>query len=140
VSNAGVFDERGHTVSVLLGNGDGTFQAKTDFEVDLGPFDLVAADFNEDGNMDLATANIENGTTSVLLGNGDGTFQPEVTYPGGTHGITAIRFSPCDNIGLAVSGPRLRDIYPCREWRRHFYRGCKQRARWAQARRRRVQW
>jgi hypothetical protein len=105
VSNAGVDADPGHTVSVLLGNGDGTFQPKTDFEVGLQPFDLTAADFNNDGNMDLATADFGDGTASVLIGNGDGTFQPEVSYAtGGGYGVTAIRFSPCDNIGLAVTG------------------------------------
>ena len=44
VSNAGVNNDPGHTVSVLLGNGDGTFQPKTDFEVGFQPFDLTAAE------------------------------------------------------------------------------------------------
>ena len=75
VSNAGVDADPGHTVSVVLGNGDGTFQPKADFQVDFQPFDLTAADFNNDGNMDLATANFGSGTASVLIGRGDGTFR-----------------------------------------------------------------
>jgi hypothetical protein len=105
VSNAGVDADPGHTVSLLLGNGDGTFQPKTDFEVGSQPFDLTSADFNNDGTMDLATANFGDGTASVLIGNGDGTFQPAAHYPTtGSYGITAFRFGPCDEISLAVAG------------------------------------
>src|SRR4029079_10306971 len=40
---------------------------------------VVAADFNGDGRLDLATANRQLNTISVVLGNGDGTFQPART-------------------------------------------------------------
>ena len=62
-------------VSILLGKGDGTFQAKTDYPVGQSPFGIVVQDFNGDGKLDLAVANTSN-TISILLGNGDGTFQP----------------------------------------------------------------
>ena len=39
-----------------------------------GPRDFVTADFNNDGRLDLATANTEGSSVSVLLGDGDGTF------------------------------------------------------------------
>jgi parallel beta-helix repeat protein len=69
-----------NTVSVLLGNGDGTFQPRVTYPVGLGPDGIVAGDFNGDGRTDVAVANGANDTVSVLLGNGDGTFQPQVTY------------------------------------------------------------
>lgn len=68
------------TVSILLGNGDGTFQPHIDLPVGALPTSVVAADFNGDGKADLAVANAFDGTISVLLGNGDGTFQPQTTY------------------------------------------------------------
>jgi hypothetical protein len=68
------------TVSILLGNGDGTFQPHFDLAVGTLPSSVVAADFNKDGTVDLAVANASDGTVSVLLGNGDGTFQPQVLY------------------------------------------------------------
>jgi hypothetical protein len=63
-------------VGVLLGNGDGTFQAVRNAAAGTswgGPGSLAVGDFNADGRPDLATAN-DDGTVSVLLGNGDGTF------------------------------------------------------------------
>ena len=48
-----------------------------------GPGAVVAADFNGDGNLDLAVTNSIAGTVSIFLGNGDGTFGPHVDYPTG---------------------------------------------------------
>jgi hypothetical protein len=80
-----VANEGGDTVSILLGNGDGTFQPQIDVPVGSEPTSIVAGDFNGDGRTDLAVTNFGSGTVSVLLGDGDGTFQPQVTYAvGGT--------------------------------------------------------
>ncbi len=79
-----VANEFGGTVSVLLGNGDGTFQPQVTYAVGSGPVAIVAGDFTGDGHLDLAVANEFSGTVSVLLGNGDGTFQPQVTYAVGS--------------------------------------------------------
>jgi hypothetical protein len=65
------------TVSILLGNGNGTFGAKTDFNTGDGPRGVVAADFNRDGVLDLAIADQTDGKIVILLGNGDGTFGPK---------------------------------------------------------------
>jgi hypothetical protein len=69
------------TVSVFLGNGDGTFQPQATYSVGTLPASMVTADFNGDGKPDLAVVNGVDGTISILLGNGDGTFQGQVTYP-----------------------------------------------------------
>src|SRR5262249_18836600 len=67
-------------ISVLLGNGDGTFKSAVTFSLSSSPFQLVAADLNGDGNLDLVVAESEIG---VLLGNGNGTFQLEKTFDAG---------------------------------------------------------
>jgi hypothetical protein len=58
------------TVSILRGNGDGTFQAPLNFIVDFHgeqPSTLIAADFNGDGKLDLAATNALTDDVSVLL-------------------------------------------------------------------------
>lgn len=58
-----------NTVTLLLGNGDGTFTnaSGSPFTVGKAPTAIVAADFNGDGKLDLAVANITDGTVSILL-------------------------------------------------------------------------
>ncbi|WP_189091436.1 FG-GAP-like repeat-containing protein [Deinococcus ruber] len=75
---------RDNTVSVLLGNGDGTFQPKRDVAVGLRPQGVTLEDVNADGHLDLLTANMDDSTVSVLLGNGDGTFQARQDLPTGS--------------------------------------------------------
>jgi hypothetical protein len=74
------------TVSVLLGNGDGTFGAPVPYGVGNEPLSIAVGDFNGDGIPDIAVANQgagDPGNVSVLLGNGDGTFRPAVNYNAG---------------------------------------------------------
>lgn len=68
-------------VPIFLGNGDGTFTKGSEVTVGRAPDSLVAADFNADGILDLATTNEDSGTVSVLFGNGDGTFQAARAFP-----------------------------------------------------------
>jgi hypothetical protein len=53
-------------VSILLGNGDGTFQPPVKFRVEGGPTGLVTADFNHDGKPDLAALTGDSGITVLL--------------------------------------------------------------------------
>ena len=67
-----------NTVSVLLGNGDGTLQPAVNYAAGANPASVQIGDFNGDGKPDLIVANEGSSTLSVLLGNGDGTFQPQI--------------------------------------------------------------
>src|SRR2546425_10353811 len=71
------------TVSVLLSNGDGTFQPARTFAAGTSPYFVAVGDVNGDGRPDLAVANYNSHNVSVLLGNGDGAFQPPWTFGAG---------------------------------------------------------
>lgn len=93
-----VADEGNNSVSVFLGNGDGTFQPRVDYATGNSPVALVAADLNSDGILDLAIANngaptVANSGDSVTIllgqknadGTAAGTFAPAATrdFPAG---------------------------------------------------------
>ncbi len=69
-------------VNVFLGKGDGTFGPATGFATDVGAESVTIADFNNDGNPDLAVTTVRN-TVSILLGNGSGGFAAPVNFATG---------------------------------------------------------
>ena len=73
-----------NTVSVLLGNGNGTFQDQQTFATGLNPRSVALGDVNGDGKLDLVVANYGSNSVSVLLGNGNGTFQNQQTFATGS--------------------------------------------------------
>jgi uncharacterized delta-60 repeat protein len=92
-----VTNEAASTVSVLLANGDGSFQAPRSFPTGQNPHAVVVGDVNGDGKLDIVTAN-DDDTVSVLLGNGDGTFQaPRNTLVGGN--LLAVALSDVNGDG-----------------------------------------
>ena len=94
------------TVSVMLGNGDGTFQPQVSYPTGNGPFGLTIGDFNGDEKPDLVTANFDDNTVSVLLGNGNGIFQPQATYAipaGGAYAVAVGDFNGDGKLDLVVT-------------------------------------
>jgi hypothetical protein len=73
------------TISVLLGNGNGTLQPAINYTVGASLEDVKVSDFNNDGILDLAAASVGNNSVAILLGNGNGTFQAAVNYNAGTN-------------------------------------------------------
>ena len=113
---AGYIVGRDGVVAVLLGNGDGTFQAPVIYSTGAWGIGSVAiADLNGDGYPDLVVANQcltevcsgnPSGAVSVLLGNGDGTFQTPVNYGSDGHDASSVAIADLNGDGypdLAVS-------------------------------------
>jgi len=98
---------QGHTVSILLGNGDGTFQPPKPYTTGANPQAVAVADLNGDHVLDLAVVSDTSGfgAVSVLLGNGDGTFQGYVNYGvgSGPEGITLADFNGDGKEDIAVA-------------------------------------
>jgi hypothetical protein len=89
------------SLSILLGNGDGTFQLPVSYSV--SSWTLVTGDFNGDGKADVAFTS--GAGFSVMLGNGDGTLQSPITYVLSAIGeaIAAGDFNGDGKTDLAVS-------------------------------------
>lgn len=99
------------SVSVLLGNANGTFQPAVNYASGgIGAGAVVTADVNGDGVLDLVVANCgstascnvtppPDGSVGVLLGNGDGTFQTAVTYDAGSQTTTAVAVADVNGDG-----------------------------------------
>ena len=65
------------TVTILLGNGDGTFTAGASLATGHQPNSVAVGHFDYSGVADLAIANVGSNTVTILMGNGDGTFTAE---------------------------------------------------------------
>jgi hypothetical protein len=89
-----VADFQSQQVSILLGNGDGTFQTPKAYSTLANPSSVVIADFNGDGKLDLALTSTPLGSSagnlvSLLLGKGDGTFSAPALYGTGSEAYSA---------------------------------------------------
>jgi hypothetical protein len=92
----------GGQLTIFLGNGDGTFKAPHTYlmATGIGASNIVAADFNGDGNTDVAVNNVFANDVSVLYGNGDGTFQPGHEWSAGA-GLAGLIATDLNGDGLA---------------------------------------
>ncbi len=99
-----VLNQNDNSVSVLLGNGDGTFVAATNSPLTTGqtPSAISIADFNADGNQDIAVTDPATDSVSVFLGLEGGLFAPPFELPVGTN--------PSSILAAGLSGASLPDV------------------------------
>ena len=76
--------------SVLIGNGNGTFNTKVDYNTGDFPYSVALGDINGDGKLDIAVGNYNSSSASVLTGIGNGTFNAKIDY---TTGINPLSIS-----------------------------------------------
>ncbi len=88
VANAGT----GDSVSILMGNGNGTFDAALNVPLTAGtnPSAIAVADFNLDGFQDIATANSGNASVTVLLNDGTGAAYTAADFVVGTNPLSIV--------------------------------------------------
>jgi len=99
-------------VSVLLGNGNGTFQAPVNYDAGSSPSSVKVGDFNLDGKLDLAVTDAATVSVLVLRGNGNGTFQAAASYAVGEN-PRAVAVSDLNGDGkpdLAVANRVTQDV------------------------------
>ena len=97
IATANVIDA---TVTIVLGNGDGTFSAPQAVAVGAGPKGLAVLDVDGDGDKDLVTANFGGNNMSLLLNNGVGTFSVTSTFEGGVNGEHGLAAADMNNDGI----------------------------------------
>jgi len=99
-----VVNQSDNTISVLLGNGDGTFVAATNSPLGTGqaPTAVTVTDFNGDGIPDIAVTDPQTDSVSVFLGVGQGLFAPTFELPAGTN--------PTAILSASLSGASLPDV------------------------------
>ena len=102
----------GQTVSVSLGNGDGSFHPAVVYSTGSSPYAAVIGDFNGDGKPDLAVVNGDPNTVSILLGRGDGTFASAVNYATGWYpdAIAVGDFNADGKLDLAIANDYSNDV------------------------------
>ena len=89
-------------VTILLGNGDGTFTATAASPgTGIAPASIIVGDFNGDGKADLAVANNGDNTVTILLGNGDGTFTQTTVSPAAGDGPASLAVGDFNGDGKA---------------------------------------
>jgi hypothetical protein len=99
-------------ISVLLGNGDGTFRPEETYNTGLGPNGIVLADVNGDGFPDVIVADRNANNVDVLLNNGSGAFDAGQTFAVGSapRSIAVGDFNGDGKLDLAVANNESNNV------------------------------
>jgi hypothetical protein len=99
-------------VSILLGNGDGTFDPATNIATSSAPRSIAIGDLDNNGTRDLVVARNSPEDWNILLGNGDGTFDPPTTFDAGNTGVEMVlkRLDANDTLDLVSANSSSHDV------------------------------
>ena len=98
-----------NSISILLGNGDGTFQPAVSYSMGSGPHGLAVLDCDGDGDIDVATSNVGSDNITMRKNNGNGTFAAMTSFEGGGSGEYALNAADMNNDAITdlVVGARF---------------------------------
>lgn len=101
-----------NVITLLLGNGDGTFRLQGTLQTGRFPESICVRDFNGDGISDIAVANTQDSTVSIFMGYGDGTFHEGINYDAGSTptSITVADFNQDGIADLAIANSGEGDV------------------------------
>jgi hypothetical protein len=93
------------TISVLLGNANGTFATAVTYAAANNPYRVLVRDLNGDNRADVAVTRRNGAALRVFLANNDGTLATGTDYttPAGPHGVIAVDFDTDGDIDLATA-------------------------------------
>ena len=99
-------------LSILIGNGDGTFKPAVNYPGGQSPRGIDVGDFNNDGFLDVVVANNNGNNVTIYLNKGDGTFAAPTYYPAHTHpkAVAVGDFNHDGNADLAVANHDTSDV------------------------------
>jgi hypothetical protein len=100
------------TLTVFLGNGDGTLRNAGEYPAGLEPTMPAVGDFNNDGINDLAVGSWADDNVSIFLGKGDGTFGDARKFKASfqTACVAVGHFSSSGNVDIAVANNRQSEV------------------------------
>lgn len=90
----------GSSVSVALGNGDGTFQAAVSYSMGSAPHGIAILDADGDGDQDVVTSNTSSSNCSIRLNNGSGVLGAATNFEGGGSNEYGLHSADMNNDGM----------------------------------------
>lgn len=88
------------SVSILLGNGDGTFGPQQQLTVGNAPRGIAVLDVDGDGDMDIANTNFGSSNISILINNGSGVFSLQGSFDAGAQGERGLAAADMNHDGI----------------------------------------
>lgn len=103
-----VTSNQNHAANLLLGNGDGTFQAPVAVANTADAVSVAVADLNGDGKPDFVVGNTD-GTVGVFINAGGGAFDTPALYSVGTYSVSSVAIAD-------MNGDRKLDVVASNYW------------------------